>query len=162
MPRPNTGENLDNSEIILNLWYVYDALGMIYSLRARCYIGSGSEEEKRALLRRFAPSDYLIAQPFPIPDEFHTTFASEEGQRKLGIVPKEFVNFSEGASIIFEQVYCEMEKQLPAQTQLSIGQFPLVCITPLIADEDCKLTPITFPSVEFRAFRNRGAFPEGP
>lgn len=30
---------LDNPEIILNLWYVVDDMGVIYSLRGRTYIG---------------------------------------------------------------------------------------------------------------------------
>ena len=66
-----------DNEIILNLWYVHDNNGFIYSLRARCYVGSGADDEKLTLLRRFAQTDYLIAQPFPIPERFHTTIVRE-------------------------------------------------------------------------------------
>jgi hypothetical protein len=36
-----------------------------------------------------------------------------------------------------------MQGQLPAQTKLSIGQSPLVCITPLRGDEDGNMRPLT-------------------
>lgn len=49
-----------DNEIILNLRYVHDDNGFIYSLRARCYVGSGADDEKLALLRRFAQTDCLI------------------------------------------------------------------------------------------------------
>ncbi len=33
-------------EVILNLWYVRDEEGIIYSLRAKAYVADGSDEEK--------------------------------------------------------------------------------------------------------------------
>ena len=66
-------------EIILNLWYVYDDLGFIYHLRARCYVRSGSDEEKLEFLRRCAETDYMIAQVFPIPD---VSYHFQRGWRK--------------------------------------------------------------------------------
>ena len=59
---------LSSPEIIMNLWYVIDDLGVIYSLRARCYVHSGSDEEKLAFLRSCAETDFLIAQSFPVPE----------------------------------------------------------------------------------------------
>lgn len=69
-------------EIILNLWYVHDEAGIIYSLRARAYVGFGSDKEKLALLQSHALVDYLIATPFPVPGRFHTTVIEVEGSRK--------------------------------------------------------------------------------
>lgn len=40
---------MDNREIILNIWYVTDEEGIIYSLRAKAYISEGTDEEKIAL-----------------------------------------------------------------------------------------------------------------
>ena len=34
---------MENPEIIFNLWFVYDDLGAIYSLRGRAYVGTGDE-----------------------------------------------------------------------------------------------------------------------
>jgi hypothetical protein len=92
---------MNNPEIIVNLWYVMDERGLIYSLRARCYVGEGTMADKLKLLRRFARTDYLIAQPSPIPERFHTTMSDDERQRKLPLVRRmqlrrlaAFTNFS--------------------------------------------------------------------
>lgn len=153
---------MDNPEIILNLWYVYDDSGTIYSLRGRCYIGSGSDEEKLALLRRFAPTDYLIAQPFPVPERLHTTFVTEDGTRKLPVIGTGPVERMGGPGMLFEEVFVELEKQLPAQTRLSIGRDPMICITPLLGSEDGNLSPITSPSSVSGSRRNPMAHEGSP
>jgi len=132
---------LPDNEIILNLWYVHDDNGFIYSLRARCYVGSGTDEEKLTLLRRFAQTDYLIAQPFPIPERFHTTIVEGNTQKKMGVVHLESLEPLGGAQILFEEAFVALERQLPAQTNLSIGQDPLICITPLLADDNGQIRP---------------------
>ena len=137
-------------EIILNLWYLYDNLGAIYSLRGRCYVGSGSDEEKLAFLRRFAASDYLIAQSFPVPERLYTTLVTNEGAGKIHVTNAETVEFMGGPQMLFEEVFVEMEKQLPALTRLSIGPEPLTCITPLLGNEDGNLTPVTSPVLRFQ------------
>lgn len=50
---------------------VVDDEGLIYSVRARCYVHSGTDEEKLTFLRSFAETDYLIAQPFLVPEGFN-------------------------------------------------------------------------------------------
>jgi hypothetical protein len=45
-------------------------------------VGSGDDEEKLALLRRFAETDYLIAQPFPVPERFHTTIVEGNNRKR--------------------------------------------------------------------------------
>jgi hypothetical protein len=76
---------VDNPEIVVNLWYLFDELGIIYSLRARADIVSGADEEKLALLRKFSETDYLIAQPFPVPKRLHTTFVGKNSRSKLAV-----------------------------------------------------------------------------
>ena len=39
-----------SAEITMNLWYIYDDMGVIYRLLGRLYVDSGSEAEKRARL----------------------------------------------------------------------------------------------------------------
>ncbi|HEY1462689.1 MAG TPA: hypothetical protein VGF44_04665 [Terriglobales bacterium] len=134
-----------NEEIILNLWYVVDDHGMIYSLRARCYICTGIDEDKLAMLRRFAVSDYQIAQMFPIPDRFHTTIVEGDTKRKLAVVGLDSLEATGGVMMLFEDVLVALENSLPTTTKLSIGREPLVCITPLIADDNNQLTPKTSP-----------------
>ena len=132
---------MQNAEIILNLWYVYDDTGHIYSLRARCYVGSGSDDEKLVLLSRFAPIDYLIAQPFPIPERFHTTFVQDDTKKKLPVVHITSLESLGGPQVLFEEAYVALENQLPAQTKLGIGQQPLVCITPIFGDDEGEIGP---------------------
>ncbi len=62
---------MDTQEVIVNLWYVMDEQGVIYSLRAKAYVVSGSDDSKLQFLRDRANTDYLIAQPFTIPERFH-------------------------------------------------------------------------------------------
>jgi hypothetical protein len=47
-------------EIVLNLWYVIDkGTGYAYCLLGRAYAMTGTDEEKLALLRELASTDYL-------------------------------------------------------------------------------------------------------
>ena len=66
-------------EIVLNLWYVRDEQGLIYSLRIRPYVCIGTDDSMLAFLKERASLDYQIAQPFPIPEAFHTT-VMEDGR----------------------------------------------------------------------------------
>ncbi len=132
---------MENPEIILNLWYVFDDLGMIYSLRARCYLGTGTEDEKLAFLQRFAHTDYLIAQVFPIPERLRTKVVRKDAEKTLHVISKQAVDILGGPKVLFEEVFVEMEKQLPAQTKLTIGRNPLLCITPLFGDDAGRIRP---------------------
>lgn len=134
---------MSGQEIILNLWYLTDDLGLIYSLRARCYVHNGTDEEKLAFLRSYAETDYLIAQPFPIPEWAHTTIDEGEISQQIPVAPYVGLRASGDFGKLLEEVYQTMQSQLPAQTKLNIGQDPLVCITPLLGDEDGNMLPLT-------------------
>ena len=130
-------------EIILNLWYVYDDLGFIYHLRARCYIRSGSDEEKLEFLRQCAETDYMIAQVFPIPERFHPTFNEAGDRRKMAVIALDSLEPCGGVQVLFNDAFQQLEAQLPATTKLSIGRDPLVCITPLLGEDNSELLPQT-------------------
>jgi hypothetical protein len=131
-------------EIILNLWYVFDDTGMIYSLRARAYVQSGSDEEKLSFLQRFAEIDYLIARPFPIPERFHTTIMEGRARKKMPVISMHALE-TQGGSVtpgdLFDESMKVIEKDLPAQTTLSIPEDPLICIIGLYADNDGNIRP---------------------
>jgi hypothetical protein len=146
---------MENAELILNLWYVQDDTGLIYSLRARCYVGSGDDEEKLALLRRCAQLDYLIAQPFPIPEQFHTTVIQDGTPKKLPVVHLASLDSLGGPQVLFEEAFVALERQLPAQTSLSISQEPLLCITPLLGDDDGEIKPNFKGQTRFGAGKQR-------
>ena len=124
---------MDQPEIILNLWYVYDDLGYIYSLRVRCYIGVGSEQEKLRFLQQHANLDYLIAKPFPIPKRFHVN--------GMAVYHKAALDLLEHPIDLFKDAIQAMERELPSQTKLSIPKLPLVCITPLFGNDQGETYP---------------------
>jgi hypothetical protein len=134
---------MSGQEIILNLWFVIDDEGLIYSLRARCYVHSGTNEQKLAFLQSVAETDYVIAQSFEIPERFHTTIHNEHGSDKLPVATYNGIRHSVPFVALFEDVIQEMEKQIPKQTTLRIGQQPIVCMTPLLGDEDGNMRPLT-------------------
>src|SRR5438093_436178 len=127
-------------EIIINAWYVTDETGAIYSLRVQMYVGVGTDEEKLAFLRSRAELDYLVAIPFPLPESFHTRLheVGPEGVASERRVPAVLVGDLEllgGPIVLFESAFRELERRLPAQTSRSIGSSPLVCLTPVFADD---------------------------
>lgn len=133
---------MGSQEIILNLWFVIDDDGLIYSLRARCYFHSGSDEEKLAFLQSLAGTDYLVAQSFDIPERFHTTVHNEHGSDKLPVATYNGIRETVPFAALFEDAIQEMEKQIPKQTMVKIGQQPIVCMTPLLGDEDGNMRPL--------------------
>lgn len=124
---------MENPEIILNLWYVRDEEGYIYSLRARAYIGMGSEEEKLNALWKWALHDYLIARVFPIPEQFHI-----EGNSILHVGALDFLD---DPLALFEEAIKTLQAELPSQTSLNIPASPLICVTPLFGDDDGNIYP---------------------
>lgn len=80
-----------------------------------------SEAEKLAMLRMFATLDYLIETPFPVPERFHTTVVEGDEKKKMPVALRSAVEAPVGIGNMFEEVFSEMEKQLPA---LSIGGGP--------------------------------------
>lgn len=123
-------------EITLNLWYVVDDLGVIYSLRARTYVGRGSKEEKLRQLQDLASVDYLIASIYPIPGKYHTQI---DGQR-MPVFLKAALDHMNTVEL-FEEAITDLQSKLPAQTPLDIPDNPLVCITPLLGNDADNIRP---------------------
>jgi hypothetical protein len=115
---------------------VLDDEGLIYSLRARCYVHTGTNTEKLEFLRSVAGIDYLIAQTFEIPERFHITIHDGERVAKVPMASYTGIRATVPFSALFEDAIHEMEKQIPKQTPLGIGQQPLVCMTTLLGDAE--------------------------
>jgi len=135
---------MNEPEIILNLWYLFDDRGVIYSLRARAYVHAGSDEEKLEFLHGVAERDYLIARPFPIPERLHTTVVDEDGQRKVPVMLMQVLETQGGyvtVAGLFEEAIRAIERDLPGQTRMTIPQAPLTCLTPLFVDDEGNIQP---------------------
>jgi hypothetical protein len=124
---------MEKPEIILNLWYVCDKAGVIYSLRARAYLGTGTDEEKLAFLKQFAGTDYLIARTFPIPADFYV-----DGKE---VTHKAALEFPGASMALFAQAFETLQNELPSPTPYEIPEQPLVCLTPLVMDDKGDLRP---------------------
>ena len=131
--------NLDEPEIILNLWYVHDDQGFIYSHRARAYLGVGPEAEKRVLLKTFADIDYLIADPFPVPERYFTKVSAQD--ERLPIAHVAITKIPGQKIALWEDAIQQLESRLPSQTSLNIPKSPIVCSSPLLGDDKGNIYP---------------------
>jgi len=133
---------MEKLEIILNLWYIYDDKGFVYSLRARAYIRSGSDEEKLKYLHEHALSDYLIAQPFELPSWCKTNFISGNDQVTYPVIHYDMLKIKAPNILsLFEDAMKQIDEDLPIQSNLSIPQEPLVVITPLHGNSKGNIKP---------------------
>jgi hypothetical protein len=132
-------------EIILNLWYVTDETGAIYSLRAHPYVATGTDDEKLAFLRSRADLDYLIASPFPIPERFHIHVGdggnTQSSERRIPVTFGSALEVIGGVGALFEDAFRRLKERLPVQTHLTISKSPLICVTPLRPNPDGQVRP---------------------
>ncbi len=132
---------MGNREVILNLWYVRDEEGIIYSLRAKAYVGEGSEQEKLEFLQQRARLDYLVAEPFEIPKRFHVTIGVGRESKVMPVAHVSMLQTLDSPIALFEDAIKSLDSRMPAQSQLGIPQDPLVCTTPLMQNEHGVIEP---------------------
>ncbi|MCP4607533.1 MAG: hypothetical protein GY845_02295 [Planctomycetes bacterium] len=124
-------------EVCLNLYYVHDDEGLIYSLRVHPYVLGGTEEEKTAFLRERALLDYQIAKSFPIPERFHI----QVGSHKMPVEHISQLRLLDSPIALFEDAIRETEELFPGQHDMKIPDSPIVCVTPLYGDDDTDPIP---------------------
>ena len=123
---------MEDREIVLNLWYVRDEEGLIYSLRIKVYSTEGTDENKLAFLQERAKLDYLVAEPFEVPKRYHIRIGHGVDSRKMPVAHVSMLDTLDSPIALFEDAIKSIENRLPAQTKLSIPENPLVCTTPLM------------------------------
>lgn len=131
----------EGPEIILNLWYVRDEDGFIYSLRAKAYVCSGPEDEKRTLLKTHADVDYLIARVFPVPRRYQTVVKSTSHSTSFPIAHVDQMDTGKSRIDLWEEAIQALNAEIPSQTELSMPRSPIVCVTPLLGDESGHVRP---------------------
>jgi hypothetical protein len=125
-------------EVTFNLWYIYDSRGFIRRLRARAYAAIGSEAEIFEMLDDYAQRDYIISRPFPIPARFHCTSRSEEGDEEtvpFALREAQDNGWYGGPLELFQDALTEIAKDVPLTTSWDVPVNPIVCITPVLIDE---------------------------
>lgn len=129
-----------NPEIILNLWYYVDEdQQFIFALAGRAYMASGTDEEKTALLKQLAATDYPLALQLPTPDRYVTFFADK---MRPGIAPVS--ELDDPATQLFEEVYQAIEADLAKMAQeqncpvdeFKIPDNPLFVMTALYLEDE--------------------------
>jgi hypothetical protein len=126
-----------SSEVALNLWYVSDDEGVIYSLRAKVYVVEGSDEEKLASLQAVAARDYLIAESFSVPERFHL----HVGDTRMPVGHVAMLQTLDSPIALFEDAVRVLEERFPTQSNLTVPQDPLVCTTPLVQNPAGVIVP---------------------
>jgi len=134
---------MNNSEIIINLWAIHDPSdNVVYGLAGRTYYASGTDEEKRALLKQLAVSDFILATRMPVPERF--SIESDEGPMTGFCLLSELHN---PATTLFAEMFRELEGELVYRFKaesgdadvpeaLKISANPLFVITALVEDEE--------------------------
>ena len=128
-------------EIIVNLWYVRDEEGVIYSLRAKAYVGTGSDAKKLEFLQQRALVDYLVADPFEIPRRFHVRIGIGRDSKVMPVALVSMLQTLDSPIALFEDALKVVESRFPAQSKLEIPQDPLVCTTPLMQNKQGQIEP---------------------
>lgn len=138
-------------EIIFNFWYICGE-GAIYHIRAKPYVHAGTESEKLAFLQERAQLDYLIAQPFNVPEKCFPKkpILGDDGLGKfvwpaevddrserltVGVMELAFA-IPEYRNLLLEEAFETMGNNIPGQTKLNILDEPIICITPVRTNDD--------------------------
>lgn len=106
-------------ELTANLWAFFDSTTeLIYALAGRAYSLSGDHDKKLAILSELSRHDFRCAQRIRVPDRFTLQFA--DGTKKSGFTTPQAVGDPD--SLLFEEVFCEMENELPPINDFLSGQ----------------------------------------
>lgn len=126
-----------SKEICLNIWIVISQeTGIVKSLGGRMYYLDGTDEQKTAVLKFLANSDFAMAFKMPIPDNYVVHHGDEVITG--AVTPAEL---DEMSSPLYEELYSFLDGQKEHQLGLDgfdyflserIPENPLYVVTPLL------------------------------
>jgi len=134
---------VEKAEVIMNLWCICDQDDkVIYGLAGRAYCVSGTDEEKTALLKQLALTDFGLANRMPVPDRFSVEV---KGELMTGICSLSELNNKE--TTLFQEMYEELQAEIDSRYNGSstdegqmrittIPQNPLFLLTALVEEND--------------------------
>lgn len=131
---------VEKREVILNLWLVYTHGGDIQGLRMQHYVATGSDDEKLQLLQERSRRDYYTAPAVPITQRFFTMRIDGTEMRRVPVVKPEALELLGGPLPLFEDAIQQLEAGVLKRQNLAVPQHPLMCVTPLLADDEGTLT----------------------
>jgi hypothetical protein len=134
------GPNPNVLEICFNLWlFVDNESRLIYCYAGKIYAMRGEDDEKLRRLRELSADDHHTVPRRKLPDRFKLIL--DEGEM-MGVATLSISRDSN--SQFFEELFAELEKELPQQTRFVFGGFiktslpvsktPL-CVTTVILED---------------------------
>lgn len=141
---------LQAPEVVLNLWAYAGEDGYVMRLAGRAYVMEGDDEDKLALLRRLAKTDFLSAAWVKVPENF--ALNGPDGQKMRGVAHASMLSDESSHSFLFGPLIEELADGLPEQLRsidgnyvgfkLELPQAPLTVTTTIIEREDGRLEPM--------------------
>lgn len=130
---------MSKSELCINLWFCFDKqTNFVDALAGRGYFLSGTDEQKTAILKALAVSDYLNVAWQRVPDRYHSVLVNtskNESESFSGIINASDVEML--GMNLFEDVFTHMEsvKQsygpIKNAGAIKVPGEPLYVITPV-------------------------------
>lgn len=137
-------------EVVLNLWAYADESGYVLRLAGRAYVMDGNDDDKLALLRDLAKTDFLSAQWQKVPINFK--MLGTDGDEMRGVAHASLLSDANSHASLFGPLMEELAKSLPEQVRnvdgdyrqftLDLPQEPLSVTTVVIEHDDGRLTPM--------------------
>lgn len=141
---------MNNAEIIYNFWAIHDpADKVVYGLAGRAYYACGTDEQKMALLKQFAVSDFVLATRMPVPDRYSV---ESDGETLAGYC--KLTELYNPETTLFQEMVYELESEIIYRYKANSGgegdvpdvlkapANPLFLITALYEDENGFIKPV--------------------
>ena len=151
MRYPHADEyQLQNPEIVLNLWAYASEEGYIMRLAGKSYVLDGSDEDKLRILRKLSATDFLSAIWQKVPENFQLTYT--DGRQMAGVSAVSALSDPYEHSHLFGSLIEKLATTLPEQmcsingeyrkVILDLPETPLTVTTLVIEHEDGRLVPM--------------------
>lgn len=141
---------LQSPEVVLNLWAYTDESGNVLRLAGRAYVMDGNDDDKLALLRDLAGTDFLSASWKQVPANF--SLVDPNGEKMHSIAHASMLSEANIHASLFGPLMEQLAKSLPEQLRcvdgeyhqftLDLPQEPLTVTTVVIESDDGRLTPM--------------------
>jgi hypothetical protein len=137
------------SELIINLWAIYDVdSGFVYGLSGKAYNVSGDDKFKLSVLKSLARTDHITVKRYQVPSRFQITYTDETVKNSL----TQLNAINDPNANLFNDIFSNLESELPPEMRIHNGDIvdepqkipedPLCVITILYEDEQGNVTPI--------------------
>ncbi|MDO9232542.1 MAG: hypothetical protein Q8N02_08545 [Methylotenera sp.] len=141
---------INNEEVVLNLWAYSDEYGNIQRIAGKAYVLDGEDVDKLNILRQLSRTDFLSAKWYPVPKNFN--LKGYNGDELKGVAQAFQVSDPYINGILFDEVMSALAKELPEHLRLfgddyqrftiKLPESPL-CITTIVVEySDGSLVPM--------------------